>query len=229
MSAFRKEDAMRSRRYGQFVRTGRLVLALLLLIPAGACSKKSTDSGTTAEEETNLGWAAFEANDIATARTHFTAAININFEYAEAVLGIGWVSTLEGNLRGAQTNLERAIYLGLDNFGANVGLAVVLRDRLDFTNSIVHARLVITSLPAYVFSHRTSVDWKDLRLIIAQCCYRLGGNYFSDAQAEVDILDPGNGLDPNDSGTWVVGGITYNTYGEALLKEIESLEAVIDP
>jgi hypothetical protein len=66
------------------------------------------------------------------------------------------------------------------------------------------------------------VDAEDLHLVIAQASAQLAR--YADAQAELDLLDPANGLDPNDDETWVVDGTTYGTYREALFAAIEEVE-----
>ena len=64
--------------------------------------------------------------------------------------------------------------------------------------------------PDYVFEHDPTFDWKDLRLILAQSYYGL--SQYDEAQAQVDILNPDNTLDPES-----------DTYMEDLLAEIQRL------
>lgn len=203
------------------------VISIALLIAAVACEKKSTDTGPDVEELIDQGWTAFEAGDLESAYTYFYDAINADSDDAEARHGMGWVQLMEGDLDAAWVAFDRAQYFELQHFGAEVGMAIVYRDLPDYSLAISSANTVLSSIPAYVFPHMSSVDWKDLRLIIAQCSYRKGEAYFDDAQAEVDILDPDNGLDPADSDTWVVGSVTYATYAEALMMAIEALESDI--
>ena len=75
--------------------------------------------------------------------------------------------------------------------------------------------------------HMTTIDWRDMRLLLAQCWFRLGEEWFDEAQAQVDILDPANGLDPSDPATWSVGGTTFDSYGAALMTAIMELESLI--
>ena len=90
-----------------------------------------------------------------------------------------------------------------------------------------HALTVVTDDPDWVFSHLTSIDYRDMHLLLAQCYFRMGEAWFDEAQARVDILDPANGLNPAVPGTWSGGGVTFSTYGAALMTAIMELETVI--
>ncbi|MFC1628144.1 tetratricopeptide repeat protein [Gemmatimonadota bacterium] len=203
-----------------------LALMLLLMLIATACEKTPT-GGATAAEKVALGWTAFEAGDITAAFSRFNEAISLDPLNAEAHHGMGWTRLLRGELSQAQSSFNSANTNGLTVVDADAGLSIVYRDLPDLNQAISKARTVLTSSSSWSFSHRTSIDWKDIRLVIAQCSYRQGEAHFDDAQTELDILDAGNGLDPEDSGTWIVGSVTYNTYAEALLMALEALESTI--
>lgn len=216
------------RRFRTMVKRRHYIPALLLLLTlwATACEETGT-GGATAAEKIAQGWTAFEAGDITAAFSRFNEAISIDPQSAEAHHGMGWVRLLRGELSQAQSSFNSANTNGLTVTDADAGLAIVYRDLPDLNQAISKARAVLTSSSTWSFSHRTSIDWKDMRLVIAQCSYRLGEDHFDDAQAELDILDTDNGLDPEDSGTWTVGSTTYGTYAEALLMAIEALESTI--
>ena len=182
---------------------------------------------TSLAYETSLGWTEFEAGEYDTSKARFQTALQFNASHAEASSGLGWSNAMLGLLSDAVTAFQAANSAGLTTQDANAGLAVAYRDLPNLNSAILYADTVIDNEPSYVFSHRTSIDYKDMHLVMAQCYYRLGESSFSDAQAQVDILDPGNGLDPGTPGTWVVDSVTYNTYAEALLMKIEELEASI--
>ena len=206
---------------------GSIALVGLLLLLAAACSDSSSGPETTAAEELSEGWVDFEAGRFSQATEHFQSAVNKDGSLADAHNGLGWSRAMQENLSGAVTALENALDGGLSTPDADAGLAVVYRDTPNYSQAISHAQDVITASPTYVFSHRTSIDYRDMHLVMAQSYYRLGESNFVLAQAQVDILDPANGLDPLDSGTWVVNSIVYATYAEALLKKIEELETTI--
>jgi tetratricopeptide (TPR) repeat protein len=200
-----------------------LIAAALLAAPG--CSKSGP--GSRAAEETALGWTAWEAGDYTTARTHFLSALGEEADYTEAHLGLGWSHAFLGSLPQAVTALTNALAGDPITADPQAGLAIVLRDLPDLDGAITAADAALSITPAWSFSHRTSIDWKDLRLVLAQCYFRKGSATFTQAQAQLDLLDPDNGLDPAQSATWTVGGIDYDTYAEALLMAIEAVEATI--
>ena len=64
----------------------------------------------------------------------------------------------------------------------------------------------------YVFEWIIEVRTRNLRLLMAECYYALGE--YTDAQAQIDLLEPENELDPNS-----------NEYIKDLLLEIERLRS----
>ncbi len=182
---------------------------------------------TSAAYATSLGWAAFTAGEYTDALLEFQIALNLNENYTEAYLGRGWTHLLRDDLSNARVQLQAAIAKGLTTVDADAGLAVAFRGVPDLPSAISHALTVVTGDPDWEFSHLTSIDYRDMHLLLAQCYFRQGEEWFDEAQAQVDILDPANGLDPADSGSWSVGGESYGTYGAALMTAIMELEAAI--
>src|SRR5262249_39006299 len=83
------------------------------------------------------------------------------------------------------------------NIDALAARAVVGADRGEYAQSIEDANTVLTASPDYVFtSIESSVafDYHDLRVTLARCYYAQGA--YASAQAQVDLLNPGNQLDP---------------------------------
>jgi tetratricopeptide (TPR) repeat protein len=201
-----------------------LLTATALLVAAG-CSKSGP--GSRAPEETALGWTAWEAEDYTIARSHFLTALSEEADYADAHHGLGWAHAFLGSLSLAVTALTNAQADGLTTADPYAGLAFVLRDLPDLDGAIAAAGAALGITPTWSFIHRPSIDWKDLRLVLAQCYFRKGSATFAQAQAQLDLLDPGNGLDPALPATWTVEGVDYDTYAEALLMAIEAVEATI--
>ncbi len=205
-------------------------VVFVVAVAAGACSKKSTSNGPSDISQLLAdGWAAWESSQYSSSYDIFLDAVSHDPADAEARNGIGWAKLFLGELHSAIGSFDYAIYLELPTFDATLGMAFALRDSADYSNAVLNAQKIVDAMPRYTFSHRASINWKDIRLLIAQCSFRRGQQYFDIAQANVDTLDPTNGLDPESPASWVVGGVTYNAYPEALLKKIEALEAVIDP
>ena len=182
---------------------------------------------TSAGYATSLGWSAFTAGDYSTALGHFQTARNLEENHAEAYLGLGWCHLFLDEHSNARVEFSLAITNGWATVEPHAGLAVVCREIPDLETAISHALTVVTSDPDWIFEHMTTIDWRDMRLLLAQCWFRLGEEWFDEAQAQVDILDPANGLDPSDPATWSVGGTTFDSYGAALMTAIMELESLI--
>ena len=182
---------------------------------------------TSAAWSTSLGWASFTAGDYSTALGHFQAARSLVSDHADAFNGLGWSYLMLDDMTSARVEFQQAIVLGLPTKDADAGLAVVFRVIPSLPSAINHALTVLNSDPLWVFTHRTSIDYLDMRLLLAQCYFRQGESWFDEAQAQVDILDPANGLDPADPTSWSVGSSTFATYGSALMTLIMDLETSI--
>ncbi len=186
-----------------------------------------TATPSSAAYETSQGWARFEADEFTAAKSNFEEAILMDNAYADAYCGLGWSKAMLNDLADAKIDFLLAINTGLSSMDAHAGIAGVYRDLSDLDSAIQSASTVLQNTPSYQFSHRLSIDYKDMHLIMAQCYYRKGESHFIYAQAQVNILDPSNNLNPSDPLTWIVSGVTYDSYAEALLKMIEKLETTI--
>jgi tetratricopeptide (TPR) repeat protein len=190
-------------------------LALLLCFLA-SCGNNGGGPEITAAELTADGWGKFESGQFEEALHRFGQAIEKDPDYGEAYNGVGWCCVRLDSLRSGLDAFNQAMAKGVISGDPRAGLAVICRDLdpVDFQMAISWAESALATDSDYVFSHDTLLNWRDLRLIIAQSCYGLG--LYDDAHAQVDILDPDNALDPASS-----------TYIEELLAEIQRLGAGI--
>lgn len=198
-----------------------LIFSLLSLY---GCGKKSTKPEKTASEITAEGWNLFESDDFTGAKSKFNEALAKDGDHADAYNGRGWCNAfldLDGE---AVSDFNAANTKGLGKPDAYAGLAGVYVGNQEFASALEKAGIALSMDSTYQFSHQTAIDYFDLHLIKAQAYYGLGGAYLDSAQQEVDYLNPTNGLDPAEPTSWVVNGVTYNSYAEALLKEIQRLE-----
>jgi tetratricopeptide (TPR) repeat protein len=191
------------------------------------CGKKSTQPEKTASEFAAEGWSLFESDDFTGAKSKFNEALAKDGNYADAYNGRGWCNAFLDLDPEAISDFNSANTTNLSKPDAYAGLAGVHVGTQEFANAVENANIVLSMDPNYQFSHRNSIDYMDLRLIKAQAYYGLGDAYLDSAQAEVNYLNPFNGLDPAESSSWVVNGVIYNSYAEALLKEIQRLEESI--
>ena len=206
-----------------FMRIGSLILMSILLVVGVNCSK-STNGGKSAAELTAEGWGLFESSNFPSGKGKFSEALGKDGEYADAYNGRGWCNAFLDRDTEAISDFDAANSKGLGQLDAYAGLAGVYLGNQEFPSAISNAKTVLSEDSSYQFSHQPAIDSLDLHLILAQAYYGLGGAYVDSAQQRVDYLNPANNLDPTNPATWVVSGVTYSTYAEALLKEIQRLE-----
>jgi tetratricopeptide (TPR) repeat protein len=203
-----------------------LSLIGMLLLGCGG-SNNGTKPEKSAQELTADGWSLFESGDLDDAQLKFDEALTKDADYADAYNGKGWCAALLDQETEALSHFLMANDKGLDKPDAHVGLAGIYLGQEEFESAITHAWAALSMDSNYVFSHQTSIDYLDLHLILAQAYYGLGGDYLDSSQVQVDYLNPTNDLDPTNPATWTVNGQIYNSYAEALLKEIQRLEETI--
>lgn len=206
-------------------RAGRLLLLAALVLVGTGCSSGGSGPSVDPQEKTDEGWAAFEGQDYGAALLAFQAAVDADDGFADAWNGLGWTRAYQEELGDAAMALQNAVDSGLPVPDARAGLAIVYRDVPALDSAIAEALAVLAADAEWVFTHRSSVDYLDMHLVLAQCYYREGEASFGEAQTQLDVLDPDNGLDPAAPATWTVDGTDYLTYAEALLMAIEKAAA----
>jgi tetratricopeptide (TPR) repeat protein len=165
-----------------------LILAAALMIGAYGCGGGGgTEPGYDVRANLNMGWQYFADDDYDSAVAKFTEVMDYVTDSAEALRGRGWTRAFLGQLSAAAADLELSLEFR-ENKDARMGLASVYRDIPDLMQAISNASDVIDADSLYVFSKRTSIDYRDARLIKAQCYYRLGSSYFEQARSEVNYL-----------------------------------------
>ena len=194
------------------------ILGLLLLL-ATSCGEEKEEIDLVAR-----GWELFEAKDYEGALASFDEAISSGYKLAEAYLGAGWSNLLLENISDAIEACNNALDEGYskpeDAYCALcIAYLATLATSTEAQKAASYADSVLSIDPHYTFSHLTAVNYLDVHLVRAEAYLYLGD--YAKVQESLDVLDPDNGLDPEDSNTWVVDGQSYNTYLEALIAEIE--------
>lgn len=189
-----------------------LSIALLLGPLAGCGDDGEGPEVVTADMLTGDGWAGFEAGRIEEALADFLLAIGIDVGYGEAHSGAGWCLVRMDSPGQALDHFNAAISNGVTHADPRAGKAVIYRDLepVDFQLAIAWADSALYIDPAYVFAHDESLDWRDLRLILAHSFVAVGD--YTKAKFQVDLLNPANALDPESA-----------TFVEDLIAEIERL------
>jgi tetratricopeptide (TPR) repeat protein len=165
--------------------------------------------GPDAASLTAEGWELYEDGDYEGAIGKFDAAIDLDANYRDAYNGLGWSYGKLDSLADAVASFDLCISKGDTRPDPYAGKAAVCRD-LDppeFEDAIDAAATALSKDSDFEFEHYEDFDWRDLRIIKAQCYFAL--LEYSQAVAEIDTLG-GNDVDPDDP--------------EAIAAEIERLE-----
>jgi tetratricopeptide (TPR) repeat protein len=182
----------------------------------GGCGSSDEGDGPTPPSTlVDQGWEAFEAGDLADAKSNFEAAIAEDLANSEAHNGLGWTNMKLDDLQDALTSFDDALTHGFTGADPHAGKAILLRDLepVDYAAAIASASTALGIESDYVFVHDADLDWRDLRLILAQSHFAMGA--YAEANSEVGALG-GSVQDPASS-----------TFVEDLLAEIERLGQTI--
>jgi len=184
---------MRSMRGGVSWRLGAAVPVLILGLALAGCGGGNDPVSPPSKVE--QGWSAFQKGDFTAAQDFFESALTDDPTDPEAHNGLGWVQ-LKGldDLAAAIQSFDSALANGFAEADPNVGKALALRDLepVDYGAAIACAQTALTKEPNFVFDHHTSLDWHDVRLVLAGAFYATGD--YTSAYAEVTALG-GNTLD----------------------------------
>jgi tetratricopeptide (TPR) repeat protein len=164
----------------------------------------------TYDEIIQSGWAAFQRSEYHAALSEFKAAVAMDTTRAQGYDGKGWSYALLDSLEESTEALQVCLERDPDLVDPLVCLAAVYSDLPDYNKAISNAQQALVLEPSFVFQHRASYDWRDIRLILAECYYATAE--YASAHSEVMELDPLFDLDPGSE-----------RYAELLLKKIEEL------
>jgi tetratricopeptide (TPR) repeat protein len=183
-----------------------ILSALIMAFGISGCGEDEPE-GPTVEEIANEGWALYEGRDYTGALAKFDEAISEDPNYVDAYVGMGWSHGKLTQLADCISSFQTALAKDAQNEDALAGIALAYLADDKYDQAIASANQVLASNPNYSFAHG-NVTSRNLHIVLAESYYYKGD--FEDAQSEVDILNPGNGLDPADE-----------DYLAGLLKEIE--------
>ncbi|MCE5273132.1 tetratricopeptide repeat protein [bacterium] len=195
--------------------TGGLLLTLAL---ACACSTPSAPEFNIEPaylSDVSKGWSLFAQGNFALAATSFRSAIarDVQQDYYEAHIGLGWAMAMQDSLQKAVLNfdlaLDRAPKDSRDSVNILSGLSFAYRDLNppDYQKVRDDAVVVLEKDPSFVFAYRTSINAQDVKAVLAEAYFNLG--QYEEAAA---IADPGGTLDPS-----------ADDYNQKLLSKINQL------
>lgn len=167
----------------------------LSLALAGGCSKKATaPTPPSVDELVANGWSSFESGYFSNALNYFNQALGQNSSHVDALNGKGWCLGILGDRAGALAAFRSGLSAAPANNSLRAGLAFVYA-AMDSSQQAAQAdslTLAADSLWAlghrYVMSYDLLMDWRDLRILLAEELYCLGR--FSEALAQVKKLNP---------------------------------------
>jgi hypothetical protein len=158
------------------------------------------------------GWSVFEQGNYTKSLLKFQQAIDLALTHesydrlnAEATTGRGWAFTFEREYTNGQNDFKTA----LDKFNTSIsdearldalaGTTITGKLVGNYPIAITAAIDLLTRKANYQFSHKPSVDYKDVRMALIQSYYHSG--MFTDAASQMDILDPTNAPHSSDPTT----------------------------
>jgi len=170
-------------------------------------------------------WAQYKAGSYSNAISLFQELLALQPQSYEAYCGLGWcyAATPVDSLAEALASFDLAISLKANYTDALAGRGFVNLALKIYAGALADLRSVLELAPNYTFPYNTSINVRDVRVALAEGYY--SSQDFASAQIQVNILAPGNGLDPAMPASWVVDGASYASYAEALLAWIEKLRA----
>jgi len=174
-------------------RCGAWLLALTVLGCGGGSNPpprpNPTAAGLTAE-----GWTSFATDSLDAAAARFNDALALDAGYADARTGLGWVALRRNDFAGAETAFAAA--LSLDSTAVDAaGGSVVAAAGLDRPMEVESRGLaLLAAAPGFAFAHDPGFSASDVRWLTARAALDLGDDAV--LLAQLDVLAPGNGLDP---------------------------------
>jgi tetratricopeptide (TPR) repeat protein len=207
------------------------ICVLILIIAVIGCGGNGggsrPDVPSTAAEYSERGWERFEAGNFDGALSDFDDALGLDANWGPAYLGQGWsrlsLATSTSSMQLATASFDSALTHGqalTDCLSGRAAAYLSIGGNPAYISAISDALLALQFSPNFTFAHRNSFNFKDLRLIIAFAF--AGQNHFPTALSAADELSD-SGIVQGDSGTWVVGGVSYNSFKGAVLAQLQKL------
>jgi len=190
-----------------------LVATLVLIVLANGCGNSEINPGVTKGQMLNEAYTKYITGDVAGAHDVFERLADCFPGDPAGHCGLGWCA-VKYDLEQAVVYFERALTTDPNHADSKIGLAGICEARAkldDLYRALFLADGVLKMQPNYA-SETFGVTNNEVHLLIASCYFFLGDLCL--AQAQVDIVDPDNFLDP-----------ICKNYANNLLVYIEQLRA----
>jgi tetratricopeptide (TPR) repeat protein len=158
------------------------------------------------------GWINFKLGDYQNGIIHFKDAMDDDPSLSAAYLGLGWCYAMIDDFQSSLPNFDVTISIEPDSPDAYAAKSFIYLAQNEYESAVKPAeQAILLGGEDYVFSQIPDVGTRNLRLLMAESHYALG--QYKDAQTQINILEPDNGLDQNS-----------RNYKRELILKIESLK-----
>ncbi len=191
------------------------ITTLALLPLFAACGVVSNDD-PAAEGGMAAAWQSFRNGQYAAALDAFRELGLDGSLYPEATQGEAWCYLMSHEADLAVPAFRQALLADPEQTAALAGEAFALRDATlpDYDRLLSKARQSLQRSPDFVFSHRSSINWMDLHVLMAQAFFYQ--QRFDSTLAHLQAVDPSLALDPADTLSWQ----QHSSYSAALFEDL---------
>ncbi len=198
------------------------LLSICLVLVVMGCGK---DDGVTGPEMTTMdlvyeGWDLFEDAEYAAAIEYFERALQATADLTDdqrmyAYSGAGWTcGKLPGRLEDARDYFERSVIDSMILYDALAGWLFVDYQLGDWNMALLKAEVLMEDIPTWRFYHEETLDYNDIRLLMAASHFNLG-NFSESLQVVVEHLN-----------SWFEADVSTQQGRRELSEEIERLREV---
>lgn len=153
-----------------------MVILMGALLFYFSCGENGVKPKLTAKELIDQGWQKFAAGNSTGAGSDFSAALSLasaKDDSSGAFLGLGWAELRQSHAGLAEKSLVNYLSLSPGSTDGRAGLALAYLGLEKFQSAIDTANVVLASSPSWSFGHDNSIDYWELRLLLAQSYYAL--------------------------------------------------------
>ena len=215
-----------------------LILVGVFLLGLAGCGGGTGTGGTfgSAETQTFEGWENYKKDSIEQAEKLFQSALSLDPSFSEAHNGLGWVNFHKAGqeaseesrtrlLNNAKVNFEKATTANSENVDAWTGRAGVALAQNNWEEARDAANQVL-NLDERYFSSHDNIDFRDIRLILAEAYFFLGAFVATqEIPKEQTALYHLDWLDPGYKDEYVARNLTHTD----LIRKIEDLQKKLHP
>ena len=168
-------------------------------------------------------WSLYHNEEYVAAAELFQDLVDEDLSVAEALCGIGWSRLHLRHPDESRNAFQSSLFADQTYLDSRVGEAFALRDATtpDDGRLLEQARTSLRTDPDYVFTHETSINAQDLRVLLAQVFYY--HQEFDSCYARCLEVDPQISIAPEDTLSWFM----YPNFQSALFDELVRLSELV--